>query len=189
MKKNILLLSLLLFHLFVYSQGTKIVSNYRQDETRPAFLLCLPNVAVNDYSENIRNSIHPFNFIKLHFETQFDFYLKVTIDIDASGKVIVNIQDDYFAQTTTISSTMYRNDFANLLLILARCDFDNFREESVVDNLNCCNSFFEVSFNDEVITARNSTFYPFNNRELQLTLWRKMNTCYFYDRITPRIEY
>jgi hypothetical protein len=189
MKRITLLLLLIIIHLFAYSQGTKIVGNYPQNETRPAFLPCLPKVAVIEYSENIRNPIQPFIFQKLHFETQFDFYLKITIEIDASGKIIVNIRDDYFTQTTTISSTMPGKDFANLMLILARCDFDNFYDKSAVDDLSSCNSFFEVSFNDEVKRARSSAFYPFDNSELQKVLWKHMYTCFSHDRITPRIEY
>jgi hypothetical protein len=167
MKRIILLLSLVIFNLFAYSQATR--------ETRPAFSPCRPVTGI-DYSENIRKPIQPFNFQTLHFETQYDFYLKVTIDIEANGVTIVNIQDDYFAQTTTIKSVMDKNDFANLMLILARCDFDSFREEPIVDDLKCCKSFFEISFNGQVYKASGCAFSPFDNRELEHALLTKMHT-------------
>ena len=192
MKKIILLLSLIIFYLFAYTQAPRIVirDNISEYKTRPAFLPCRSNTVEINYLEKNRAPIIPFNFQKLHFETQFDYYLKVTIDIDASGKTIVIIQDDYYNQNTTIRSTMNRDDFSHLMIILARCDFDSFQEESVEEDvLNGCISTFEILFNNIVKRAKKCAFFPFENRELEIFLRNRMNICENGTLITPRIEY
>jgi hypothetical protein len=189
MKKIILLLLLSIIHLLTYSQRTSVVNNVRKNITRPVFLQCLPEIIRVEYSENTREPILPFNFKKLYFETRLDFYLIVTIEIDALGMTTVNIQDDYYAQTTTIKSKMTGSELHNLTHILAHCDYDSFRENAIADDLNCCNSFFEISFNDHVKRANESAFFPFNNRELELVLWKKMKISLHSNSITPSREY
>jgi hypothetical protein len=192
MKPIALLFLFIFFHLFSYSQKEKppkqafgnpppyerptmwdsnsITYPTPSGYISPEYTPCQPVRGI-DYTESLRTPMQPFNFHKLRFETYYGYYLKITLEIFASGNSIVNIEDEYYAQTTNINSAMDRKEFTDILFILARCDYDSFVEEKVKNNLKCCNSFFEVSFNDEIKRCRGCAFSPFNNRELESALW------------------
>jgi len=171
MKQTILFFSLFFFLFFAYTQpGARDASRgagpaFSPDTewgtlNRGKFTTLSPCKPVQgiDYSENVRKPIDPFIFQNLRFETQYGFYIRITLDIDGLGNTIINIQDDYYAETTTVKSVIDRNDFTNLLFILARCDFDSFREEKVKNDMKCCNSFFEIGYNDEIKRSRGCNF-------------------------------
>jgi len=122
--------------------------------------------------ENDRIPIQPFNFQKLRFETNYGFYLRITLEIDALGYSVVVLKDDYYAELTTIKSRLSLKDFEKLMYILARCDFDSFRDENISEDFKCCKSYFEISFNDETIKSRECSFFPFKNSELEKEIWR-----------------
>ena len=208
MKQTILFFSLVFFLFFAYTQSRP--STFYSTPVSPALGMdaewgsdpyatlsrskhdalsqCKPVRGI-DYSENTRKPIEPFVFQKLRFETQYGFYVRVTLDIDASGNTIVDIQDDYYAETTTVKSVIDRNDFTNLLFILARCDFDSFREEKVKNDMKCCNSFFEIAYNDEIKRSRGCAFSPFDNRELEQALWSFIVFKAGHAKAAPQTEY
>ena len=207
MKQIILLFLLVIFHLLTYAQptGDPRLTNPLGDTSRPSFWEsskfttdnhkrsielspCKPVRGI-DYSENIRQPIQPFIFQKLHFETSYGFYIRIALDIEASGKTVVNVQDDYSATTTTVRSDIDRNDFTNLLFILARCDFDSCQEKPVMDDLKCCNSFFEISYNNQIKKAKGCDFSPFDNRELEQALWSYIAFKASHALAAPQIEY
>jgi hypothetical protein len=132
-----------------------------------------------------------FQFQKLHFETKVDYYLLISIDIDASGMTIVTIKDDYFERSTTIKSKLYRFEFVDLLNILARCDFDSFQEEAVEDDSCCCNSFIEITYNNQTIRARRDAFYPFDDKDLRFALSKKLHSplSHSQNRIVLRTDF
>jgi hypothetical protein len=149
---------------------------------------CKPTRGI-DYTENTRKPLDPFIFQKLHFETSYGYYTRITLDIEAKGNTIVNIQDDYYAQTTTIRSDIGRNDFTNLLFILARCDYDSFRDIPVNDDMKCCSSFIEIGYNNEIKRSRGCAFVPFNYRELEDTLWSYIVLKASHALDAPQTEY
>jgi len=154
-----------------YPMGSELlVFPYNKGYIKPEYSPCQPVRGI-DYDEYLRTPIQPFEFHKLHFETKYGFYLKITLDIYASGYSVIIFEEDYYAEKTTIKSELPTKDFIDLKHILARCDFDSFREEKVKEDMKCCNSFFEISYNEETKRSRGCSFSPFNNRELESALW------------------
>ncbi|MCL2290789.1 MAG: hypothetical protein FWC34_08850 [Bacteroidetes bacterium] len=204
MKKIILLFLLAIFHLFAYAQTGMNPGPNKYDrgpqlwkddsyptlnETkRPMLSACQPVRGI-DYSENTRQPIQPFVFQNLRFETSYGFYKRITLEINASGNTVVNVHDEYYAETTTIRSDIDRNDFTNLLFVLARCDFDSFQEKPVVNDMKCCNSFFEIQFNDQIKKSSGCTFSPFDNRELEHALWSYIVFKAEHAIIAPQTQY
>jgi len=154
-----------------YPIGSELlVFPYNKGYIKPEYSPCQPVRGI-DYSENIRTPIQPFEFHKLHFETRYGYYLKITLDIFASGHSEVFLDEEFYEEQTTIKSALPSKDFIDLKHILARCDFDSFREEKVNENMKCCSSFFEISYNEKTKRSKGCSFTPFNNRELESALW------------------
>jgi len=196
MKKIFIFLGLVFLHFFAFSQqnyspffgpptlwnsyllwnsypmgSDLLVFPYNKGYINPQYSPCQPVKGI-DNDEYLRAPIQPFEFQKLHFETRYGYYLKISLDIFASGYSVIVFEEDYYAEQTTIKSELPAKVFVNLKHILARCDFDNFREEKVNEDMKCCNSFFEISFNEEIKRSRGCSFTPFNNRELESALWQ-----------------
>jgi len=155
---------------------------------RPSFLLCKPIQGI-DYSDNVRTPIQPFHFEKLLFETNYDYYLKITLQIFDSGQSVVKLEDDYFSEFTTINTVLNLKDYTDLMHILARCDFESFKEEKAIDEMKCCHSFFEIYFNNETKRSSGCAFSPFNNRELESVLWNIITYNIRHSKSSPIINY
>jgi len=172
-----------------YPMGSELfLFPYAKGYIKPEYSPCQPVRGI-DYSENISTPIQPFEFHKLHFETRYGFYLKITLDIYASGQSIIVFVEDYYAEQTTVKSALPPKDFIDLKHILARCDFDSFREEKVQEDIKCCNSFFEISFNEETIRSSGCSFSPFNNRELESALWHIILFKIRQAKSSPNVNY
>jgi hypothetical protein len=190
MKKSILFFSIIIFHLLVFSQKMNIFGNSPPFESRSAFLPCIPEYHCYYYEDEIkRKPMQDFQFQKLHFETKLDYYLFVSIDIDASRMVTINIKDNYFERTTTILKKMYKFQFVELLNFLARCDFDSFQEEAVEDASCSCSSFIEITFNGQVVRARRDAFYPIDDKDLRFALSKNIPNPISQNRVVIGPDY
>ena len=128
------------------------------------------------------NSLNGFTFVKLHFTTtlivpELDLNLSITLTIDSTRKSFVKLHDDYMNETNVVTTSISKYEHKTLNTILAGLDISNLPEKAVVDlpntylnslpkyfiyaQLECCNSFFEVHYNDQVKTYRGCTSIPF----------------------------
>ena len=142
------------------------------------------------------NSLNGFTFVKLHFETSFeeashDLYLKVTLDVDSTRKSRVIIHDDYMNETNIVATKMSKNDYIEFTRVLSACDFSTFSEEyfKAEENMKCCNSFFEIRYDDQIKKCKGCTLFPFYYPVLKEFLWNYIATQSYFSGRTPAIRY
>jgi hypothetical protein len=145
-----------------FTQDTLILTPVGKD----VFRLSSPNEK-NQYV--FTNSLNGFTFIKLHFETSLfvssqDLYLQIMLDIDSTRKSRVKIHDDYMNETNIVTTAMDRFEYKTFIQILAACDINNIPEEvsySLSDDMQCCNSIFEIQYNNQIKKCKGCTPLPF----------------------------
>ena len=142
---------------------------------RDVFKLSQPN---EDNQYVFVNSLNGFTFTKLHFTTslvapELDLNLSITLTIDSTKKSFVKLHDDYMNETNVVTTSMGKHEYKTLITILAGLDISNLPKNLpdsylnslpkyfIYAQLECCNSFFEVRYNDQVETYKGCTSIPF----------------------------
>ena len=144
------------------------------------------------------NSLNGFTFVKLHFKTSIvvpesNYYLSINLTIDSTKKSFVKLHDDYMNETNVVTTSMSKYEYKTLITILAGLNIGGLPENFVPSipsllissnlfRLNdylvltdhaaveCCNSFFEIQYNDQIKTCKGCTFVPFYHPALECFL-------------------
>ena len=141
------------------------------------------------------NSLNGFTFVKLHFKTSIvvpesNYYLSINLTIDSTKKSFVKLHDDYMNETNVVTTSMSKYEYKALITILAGLNIGGLPENFVPSILSllissnlfrlndylvltdhaaveCCNSFFEIQYNDQIKTCKGCTFVPFYHPALE----------------------
>jgi hypothetical protein len=171
---------------FILSKGSASLGNYVEQRYDVVYLsldtLILDPVGVdtfqlgqpnkhNQYLFENRDRV-PFrsiNLVRFYFETTIDFYYKVSLGIDFRGNSRVTLIDDYSEERTLIKSPLGRIDCNRLIAILEDYDINKMPCDDFIDekDIKCCNSVFEIMYNNQYQKCQGCAYFPFNYPKLE----------------------
>jgi len=171
---------------FILSKGSLPSGNYVEQRYDIVHLtldtLILAPVGVDAFQLGKLNEKHQYSFdnrdrvpfrsinlVRFHFETTIDFYVKIILGIDFRGNSRVAIIDDYSAEHTLIKSPLGKADCERLLAILKDYDIGNMPCSNYVDedDTQCCNSVFEIMYNNQYLKCQGCAYFPFHYPKLE----------------------